>query len=644
MNRPGSAWILIALFLLLEGLGNAAPSSLRFPAQQVVVDALPGTGIVNHGYVAHRFEIHNSSGKKQKVTIALPDKAEGEEFKIHRLTRTVTVPPRSSHTLQLLQPPLPLANTSTRNSAVITVGNTAKPLPNAYTPLISSPAMNTGADMPFSVLLTRTLERKQYEDEMNKIMGPTSGPSPGATTHHGGPMMHHSSTTMDAEFETAELRTDKWSAHWLTYSRYDYIVLTPADWTRAAPEVQQAILRWVRCGGQLWFTEADSAITNLPVVNRTWTRSKPEGEELLLGWGEIWRPLPGDDPQDTPIHLAAHLNAKGPNTSDREPIPLLGDLKTGVDSLHNHWGHHRHNPFHDSQSDFNEYFPVVSTSRVPVRLVVGLLTLFVFIAGPIVLIILTRKQRRIAYLWVLPAISFGFSGLVFLVSWFSEGVTPRVRLHAVTVLDLEAQEATTIGGAALYAPLAPNRLLFDGTSEVTPLLDPNESDPGNNRQVEWTAGGGQTLTGGWVSSRIPTHFAVRKSQHSENRLEATWRADGTPEILNGLGGSITSLLIRHSDGRLFIGHDIQAGGKATLEPVTTLTAASSLTLPQFSRTLSQLESIQDLKVIEEHLPNGSFWARMDSSPFLENPLEGRNAELERLSHVVGHLQNPGGTP
>ena len=627
MNRLATAWQCVLIGLLIEdGRIQAAPSSVRFPTAKVVVDAVPGTGSVNHGYTAHRFEIHNNSGKKQTVTLALPDKPESGEFTLQRISRTVTVSPRTSQTFQLLQPPLPMAG-SMRNTVVITVGSTSKPLPNGFRPQFNGTAKNTGFNMPYTVLLSRSLNLTDYHDALVKLYG---GPS---STHSHGP------SSEDAEFETADLRPDKWPANWLAYTRYDFILMPPSDWRRAAPETQQALLRWVRCGGRLWFTEHD------PDAYRgtgTWTQSKPHGEEFVLGWGEIWRPLQQENPDEMPTIMAKWVNTIGLRAGERSPKPMLADLRWGVEELHAEWHYRHHNPFHDSQSDFNEYFSVVSTSRVPVRLVVGLLTLFVFVAGPITLIILARKKRRIAYLWILPVMSFGFSGLVFFVSWFSEGVTPRVRLESITILDQVEKEATTIGATAVYAPLSPSKLLFDGASEITPLLDPNESDPGGNRRVEWSSGGGQSFTGNWVSSRIPTHFAVRKSTHTEKRLETTWGTDGTPEILNGLGGPLQQITVRRADGKLFTGQNISAGAKAKLKAAHSSSTGRPHTLTELIQLMAETGH-SDVS-LREKIPTGSYWAEMPHSPFLENPLEGRETILEAHAHVLGPLTDAGGTP
>ena len=163
--------------------------------------------------------------------------------------------------------------------------------------------------------------------------------------------------------------------------------------------------------------------------------------------------------------------------NNQKAIPMIGDLNEAVEIIHDE--HHWHGA---NNRDFNSFFPVVDGVRTPVRLVIGLLTLFVFNRGPINLYLLNRKDVRAWFLWTLPVISLLTSALVFVVSIFSEGVTPRVRTESVTILNQKEQEAVTLGGIGVYAPIAPGRLDFSGNSEVTPLIDSGKRDTGSGAQ------------------------------------------------------------------------------------------------------------------------------------------------------------------
>lgn len=101
--RP-AGWFAICALLGL-GLLDSRAASISFTKLNVHVDALPVSGTAYHGYTPHRFEIHNSSGKKRKVTLTLPSRPDSEKFSIERITRTITVAPGTSVKVLLLQPP-----------------------------------------------------------------------------------------------------------------------------------------------------------------------------------------------------------------------------------------------------------------------------------------------------------------------------------------------------------------------------------------------------------------------------------------------------------------------------------------------------------------------------------------------------------
>src|SRR5205085_786212 len=119
----------------------------------------------------------------------------------------------------------------------------------------------------------------------------------------------------------------------------------------------------------------------------------------------------------------------------------------------------------------NAAFPVVENDKVPVRSTVMIMLAFVVVIGPVNLIVLSRLNRRTWLLWTIPAISGFTCLLVFVYSLLREGVTPTVRIEAMTMLDQVNRRATTIGTEAFYCPLTPSRgLLFNSETEATPLV------------------------------------------------------------------------------------------------------------------------------------------------------------------------------
>ena len=607
------------LAIALADVKAASSSSISFTTLKVHVDALPVSGTAHHGYTPHRFEIHNSSSKKRKVTLTLPSRPDSEKFSIERITRTITVAPGTSVKVLLLQPPLSLGYSS--NSVRVTVDGKTRFITNGYSPRLGE-AFNTGFNKERVVLLSRSIDKTDLENKVTAKVG--TSPSSSGGHHHGygsgppGPF---------ASFETADSDLSGWNTHWLAYSSYDAIVVAGKEWSTAPRNVRKAIERWMLCGGHLYVLGLGYQSADVWPKAKSYASTR---ETKNMGHGSSHVFESNDDRARQ--RIVNELDAKKEN-----PIPLLGELRNGVESLH-YEDHYRHfGPFgNDSESDFNRYFPVVASSRVPVRLVVGLLTLFLILAGPVTLVFLSRKGKRAWFLWMLPAISFAVSAIVFIMSFLSEGITPRLRLHSVTLLDQVAQEATTIGGTAIYAPLSPGTLAFDGKSEVTPLYDPNSNELGGGREVTWTDGGKQHFDGSWISSRVPAHFAIRKSEHREERLEVNWLIGDIPEVLNGLGGHIKELYLCRWDGTLFTGENITAGKKIKLKEVTDARGRSNFReLPEFTK--AALDFSRDYSDPRNQLVAGVYWASLSNSPFLENPLEGRSAKLEVESHIVGIL-------
>ena len=640
MSNLRASWIALGAFVALE----AAGATVSFPKQKVHVDALPVKGIAHHGYTPHRFEIHNSSTKKKKVTLTLPSQTGGDAYSIEKLTRSVVVSPNTSLKVLLLQPPLGIGY-SAGTEVRVRVGDETRNLASGFHSRMDSRA-NVGLGRERIVLLSRSMDQKEFEDETRKMgsLPSRGGHSPGHGPFGGPPP---SAGTELAVFETAATNLGGWNTHWLAYSSYDAIVLTDVEWASAPRNVREAIERWALSGGRLYVLGGEIA-----EAKRWPSKGLPRGRGTMHQFGMGQCVVLGEENESTRRAVMQDLERVMHPTSGHGlagSIPMLAGLQAGVELMHGD-DHHYYHPFMDSEQDFNTYFSVVTSSRVPVRLVVGVLTIFVILAGPVTLILLARKGKRVWFLWTLPALALAVSVAVFAVSFLSEGITPHVRLAGVTILDQSAGEATTIGGIGIYAPIAPGELAFDGSTEVTPLHDahPNVDDPGGSRTVTWTDGGRQKLEGDWVPSRVTSHFAIRKSEARKERLEVNRLPSGELEVLNALGANLKRLLVCGEDGEVFQGENILAGKRVTLQRETAGRAYG-----QFDGLAELIESTLDLhaghgslmkSIRANQMMPGIYWAELEGSVFLENPLGERNVNLRTESHVIGILPtaNPGG--
>ena len=597
MKNLKTSPILLFLAVALQG----APNSVTIKELDLHIDAHTAGNTLYHGYTAHRFTVQNSGQQVRKLEFRIPARATNEEFRVNTITQTFSIGP-GTHPVTIYQPPLPLS--SWNNNVRILCEGKVNIIESGWDNRLDT-ANNAGYQRNLVVLLARSQNQTALE-------GITAQ---GTTTE-----------TRFVEYSTAPEEVEKWPAHWLAYSGYDAIVLTKEEWERAMQNIKTALRRWSLAGGKLVVLG-----TTGPGAGETLQGLKQHG-----GFGNYHELGATGEPETTQRHLVALLNSDSMPIKNVPSIPLVEGLGEGVREFHNEDDHHHHHYYNRGNEDgggFNRFFQVVEGARAPVGLVILVLTAFVILAGPVNLAILSKKGKRAWFLWTLPAISFATSGLVFIVAFFGEGVRPKIRIDSVTVLDQGAQEAVSIGGVAIYAPVAPSKLEFSGNTEATPLVDRNSSDSGSARRVEWQDGGSQWFTGKWVASRIPAHFALRRVEHREERIQVDWSGD-KPVIVNGLGVELDEFALASPDGQIFKGKNIPAGAKSTLTGSPEGTVGGPYQIQSIIRKAMDGSAGSPGGMVTQN----TYFAKFSSpSPFVENPLGKKSAKQTHTGVLIGLL-------
>ncbi|MFM8470233.1 MAG: hypothetical protein ACKODH_09725, partial [Limisphaerales bacterium] len=352
----------------------------------------------------------------------------------------------------------------------------------------------------------------------------------------------------------SELESANWSESWLAYTCFDLVVLARGDLAVMNAAQQNALRSYVEAGGGL----AVLGLTELPKAWQSTARAKSKAgqnrslEAFEMGFGQCL--LIG------PTSIASLFGVQ---------FDALKDLARESGQV---W------QSMPNDSGANSEFPIIEDTRIPVRGIVFIMLAFILIVGPFNLFFCARANRRIAMLWTIPLISFVTCAIVFGYSLMSEGITPTTRTEAVTFLDQAAHRTTTLARQAFYTPLTPgDGLRFSHDTEVTPLVDVNNYNGGNSRELELSQA--QHLTRGWVTARVPAHFALRKSETRRERVQIQRLPDGRVTVLNGLGADIQTLWLRDDKGRVFKGEGLKAGQNVTLSgsaTVTTTTTANAL--------------------------------------------------------------------
>jgi hypothetical protein len=413
----------------------------------------------------------------------------------------------------------------------------------------------------------------------------------------------------------SELELSQWSDSWLAYSAFDAVLITAREFGLLSKSIQTALWRYAECGGCL----VTLGPVEVPDPWRSGLELSPQGGEIVpVGFGRCLRFSEGDLKQLTKSQ-ARLLSDSAKLAASPWTLSTMSD-----------------------PGQANAVFSVVANIKVPFRSMVIILLLFVIIIGPVNLIVLARYKRRIWSLWTIPLISFFTSGLVFAYSFLSEGVTPHTRREGFTLLDQINHRATTLGLSAFYCPLTPSQgLRFGYETELTPILTPvaDRRGGGRGRTVDWSLS--QHLSRGWVASRVPAFFRIRKSEPRRERIRLEKTKGGELMAVNGLGAAIKRLQLTDFSGRYFTATNVAAGQQCVLEP--NKARPSSKEMQQLISDVYRLANWAPVDVHWEKFGGvapspGTYLAWLDDSPFLEPGLAG--IAKEQKSTVVYGMLNP----
>ncbi len=503
-----------------------------------IIAASPPTSVggddTHHGYYEHRFHLINRSKDQEKrVTLSLPAQVYSRNGNyISNISRRVVLAPGASMDVSLFQPPLSLSYGSSVSAVVngtrreITA-NFANHGPSDH--YFGSPTQTT------RVLVSKTLGATFYAQASSALSITPSG-----TSSH---TVYHSSSTSEFGVFVSEVGIDQWSVQWLSYSRYDGVALGAADLKVAPPGVLEALRQYVAVGGTLmvlgdwqpprdWQAKQDSG-------------SSPEMSEYYLGFG---------------VCVTS-------NTNDLSAIEI-----SQWERMQEHWNH-TSVPFQYNReaSQANTEFPVIEKVTIPVKGLLALMIGFAVLIGPVNLYWLERKRRRIWLLWTVPLISMLFCAAIWVYAMSAEGWTGTERTAGITILDQQHQRAVTLGWTAYYMPLTPSGgLHYSRDTELTPQIGSNHYSYGNegrSRTIDWTDH--QQLATGWVVSRVPAHFLVRKpSVTVRERINFKRESDGSLSIVNGLGASVDKIYYKDLQGNVYESSDVAAGQAVKLTRLT----------------------------------------------------------------------------
>lgn len=532
------------------------------PSDIVVSPVHVRPGQSNHGYVEYRFEVRNRSDTHtHRVRLALPESA----FGLYglRVSRSAVVEPGSTVRLSLFQLPMAIHGHGVKVHVDGEAGESLDVMLAGHNPRAGYP----GADERYTVLASRSAREPVPDLEAANEIGVSMAP----------PVR------------------EGWSPHWLAYTRYDGIIVTPTDLADMAGPVRSALERYVECGGTVLILGPTGRLPDFCGLEGT---AEAPVRRTAFGTcitGEGW----------TKGGVASQFMAiiRGTYAGVAEP-------KEAVEA-------HR-------------ILPVVENLNIPVRGMLLLMLAFVVLIGPVNLLLLHRKRRRLLLFVTTPAVSLLTCSVLFGYALFSEGVHTRYRLATLTVLDEGRSRATSLGWMGYYSPLASREpLRFSYQTELSPQLGGGGFE---GVGVDWTRG--QHLTGGWIRARMPLHFRVRKSQRRRERLKLRRGPDGLAAV-NGLGAVLQRLTLADFDGRLFAANEIAPGAEAALVPRPGKPRGRPLRQVYGRNWVEGIRAIASRPTA--YLKPGAYVAVLDGNPFVEQGRAGARPH-KCLTVVYGYLE------
>jgi hypothetical protein len=614
-------WSRGAVAVLVLLLTTSTAPAVSFGSVEVTVESEP-KGNATHGYAEVWVRVQNRSEQTAhtvRLTFPKASYSPGTDY-LRAVTRTVTVEPGKVARVALAYPErvtvvgtgLGITIDGREQEEAIALGGSSRGFGGYGRSRYSS--SSSGPAQPL-VLYSRSVDTNFPDwvgEAQRRVLFGGGRPPPGVTVMSG--------PGLGVECVRADQPAAAWSPNWLGYSRYDGVVVTAEDLRSMPAEVRAAVAQYVECGGSL----------------------------LVLGPDA---PLPGRwKPQPIAANLQLAAGTAGFGDYFVEPGTDLSDWKPDAAArVFNSWSRTLA-PWQRNQTpaEAHRSFPVIDDVGVPVKGLLALMFVFVIVIGPLNLFVLARRRRKLWQFWTVPLVSLLTCLGVFGYMAITEGWAGRARAEAFTVLDENSRRAATIGWTGYYTPLLAGTGLHFGAGTEVAYQNGDEHGPYpySRRQsgasaltIDWTRD--QHLASGWITPRVPSHFAVRKGEARRERVTITKGADGRPEAVNGLGADLTELWYADETGALYRAANVPAGGRVTLEP------AARPAPPGGVRTLRDVYGGDWPNVVTRMKTDGpalltprTYLAVMDAAPFLDDGLPGASVRKAR-SVVLGILREGG---
>ena len=213
----------------------------------------------------------------------------------------------------------------------------------------------------------------------------------------------------------------------------------------------------------------------------------------------------------------------------------------------------------DQPSPWETDFP---EDGLPIRTVLGMLTIFVMLVGPFSVVYARKKEKPGLLLVAVPLISFVSTAVIVGYGVLRQGLGTEGYAHSISIVDQVQKHATS----ALRRELVMGR---SGQTlkplPATAVLVPITRSSGQTRVIE-EEGNQLTLSGDFLPVRTRTAHVTLSSGQARARLEWAAPSGDSMTVTNALGVKLEALEVMSLDGRVFAATGvIDQGASATLK-------------------------------------------------------------------------------
>ncbi len=329
---------------------------------------------------------------------------------------------------------------------------------------------------------------------------------------------------------------------WRGWSAFRKVLMTEGEWRSLTGGRRKALLDWVATGGRV------------AVLVKDPTSERLDGMGILRGEPDGYRRLGAGDIVVVPWDgtTLSYRDVYSFHAQERESMEGLPEKYKGKSS--------RRGAIGAWEGGFGRLFSVFGERALPVGWILGFLTLFGIVAGPVNVMVLAGKGRRSRMFWTTPLISLAATAFLLLLMFMRDGVGGA---GARRVLGLIAPELNTM--AVIQEQFSRTGVLLGSSFPIAEpsWLEPLGDHDWNDKFFELD---GRSRQGDWFRSRSDQAYLAVAVRPSRARLEVIGGTDDTPPaVLSSIEVPLDKVFVIDEAGRYWTADAVGTGQKKQLQ-------------------------------------------------------------------------------